>query len=294
MSKMYAYEAGKRAVSAHLNRLGIAAKVENAEDFGFYRVIYKRTKNPLVSIIVMADSKKVFVKWCISALKKSSYKNYEIIVAGNTNSLINKAVMKRANGKYALLVNEDVIVKDDKWLGEMLSQCMREEIGAVGGKLLASKSRLNGMKGNGQVVYHAGMIIGMDDFVGSAFAAMPARLTGYMHRATMLSNVSAVSPEFFMIEREFFKKLGGLNEDMDFVPAGIDLCFRIQDMGKKILYDPYVCANYMGKGYEVSEKDKTLIKNIWKNNFQAGDRYYNKNFVLESPGYILKEEVEAE
>ena len=50
----------------------------------------------------------------------------------------------------------------------------------------------------------------------------------------------------------------------------------------------------MGKGYEVSEKDKTLIKNIWKNNFQAGDRYYNKNFVLESPGYILKEEVEAE
>ncbi len=40
-SKLYAYEAGKRAVQAFLDEKGIDGRVEDTEHMGFYRVVYK-------------------------------------------------------------------------------------------------------------------------------------------------------------------------------------------------------------------------------------------------------------
>ena len=40
LSKLYAYEAGKKAIEAHLERMGIAGRVSMLDDMGFYRVEY--------------------------------------------------------------------------------------------------------------------------------------------------------------------------------------------------------------------------------------------------------------
>ena len=56
MSKMYAYEAGKRAIEAHLARTGNAGQVTMMKDLGFYRVRYpvreENGKPPLISVII--------------------------------------------------------------------------------------------------------------------------------------------------------------------------------------------------------------------------------------------------
>lgn len=51
-SKMYAYEAGKRAIEEHFKRTGVSAKVEHTELWGMYHVIYDTPGDPLVSIII--------------------------------------------------------------------------------------------------------------------------------------------------------------------------------------------------------------------------------------------------
>ena len=51
-SKMYAYDAGKRAIEDHFKRIGVKAKVEHTGLWGMYHVIYETPGNPLVSIII--------------------------------------------------------------------------------------------------------------------------------------------------------------------------------------------------------------------------------------------------
>ena len=41
-SKLYAFEAGRRAIEEHYRRLGIPARVENASFYGMYRTVYER------------------------------------------------------------------------------------------------------------------------------------------------------------------------------------------------------------------------------------------------------------
>ena len=46
-SKMYAYEAGKKAIEDHLKRMGIKATVEHVGLWGMYHVIYDTPGDPL-------------------------------------------------------------------------------------------------------------------------------------------------------------------------------------------------------------------------------------------------------
>ena len=51
-SKLYAYEAGRKAVEAHYKRLGIDAAVVMTENYGHYRTQFTIEGQPLISIII--------------------------------------------------------------------------------------------------------------------------------------------------------------------------------------------------------------------------------------------------
>ena len=46
------FEAGRRAIEAHLERTGVKGTVSHTADLGFYRVKYPIQGHPLVSIII--------------------------------------------------------------------------------------------------------------------------------------------------------------------------------------------------------------------------------------------------
>ena len=78
-SKMYAYEAGKRAIEEHLKRVGIAARVEHTDLWGMYHVIYDTPGDPLVSIVIPNKDHTEDLEKCISSVQeKSSYRNIEL------------------------------------------------------------------------------------------------------------------------------------------------------------------------------------------------------------------------
>ena len=52
-SKLYAFEAGARAIMAHYERMGIKAeKVEKGVDYGIYHTTFEIEGEPLVSVII--------------------------------------------------------------------------------------------------------------------------------------------------------------------------------------------------------------------------------------------------
>lgn len=70
-SKMYAFEAGKRAIEGNLERTGTPGTVEHTPDFGFYRVKYPVQGEPLVSIIIPNREEKETLQACVESILKN-------------------------------------------------------------------------------------------------------------------------------------------------------------------------------------------------------------------------------
>ena len=89
-SKMYCYEAGKRAIEDHLKRMGEDdCQVVMTEHLGFYHVIYPIREQKKVSIIIPNKDQKEILERCIeSVIQKTDYKNYEIIIVENNSCLL--------------------------------------------------------------------------------------------------------------------------------------------------------------------------------------------------------------
>ena len=122
-SKMYAYEAGKKAIEDHLKRMGIKATVEHVGLWGMYHVIYDTPGDPLISIVIPNKDHVDDLDKCIqSILTKSIYKNYEFVIVEN-NSEEQKTLNAFVNGmgQYignfiptALKINS---YSDNSWFG---------------------------------------------------------------------------------------------------------------------------------------------------------------------------------
>lgn len=167
-SKMYAYEAGKRAIEGNLKRSGLNGKVSHTKDYGFYRVEYQVKESPLVSIIIPNKDEKEALKKCIDSIfEKSTYENFEILIVENNSeteeifsyyrelsrqdrirllkwkkpfnySAINNYAASKAKGEYLLFLNNDMEVISPNWMEEMLGHCQRPDTGIVGAKLYLS------------------------------------------------------------------------------------------------------------------------------------------------------------
>ena len=259
-SKMYAFDAGKRAIEAHLKRTGVKGTVSHTPDLGFYRVTYPVQGEPLISVIIPNKDEKETLKACIESIReKTEYSNYEILIIENNStteeifqyykelsadprirllrwkkefnySAINNYGVRQAKGEYLLFLNNDVTVITPGWMKEMLGVCQRPEVGAVGVKLIYPDN----------TIQHAGCVIGIGGIAGHMFVDMPANRTGYLHKASLLQDMSAVTAACMMMKKDVFDTAGGFTEKLSVAFNDVDLCLKVRENGKLIVYDPYV------------------------------------------------------
>lgn len=109
-------------------------------------------------------------------------------------SAINNFGVRHAKGDYLLFLNNDVKVIDPDWLSEMLGVCQRQEVGAVGAKLIYPDN----------TIQHAGCVVGMGGIAGHMFVNMPAERTGYLHKASLLQDMSCVTAACMMMKKKCF------------------------------------------------------------------------------------------
>ncbi len=317
-SKMYAFEAGKRAIEAHLERTGTKGTVSHTQDLGFYRVKYPVQGEPLVSVIIPNKDEKETLQTCLESLKKNtSYQNFEIIIIENNStteeifkyykelsrdqqihllrwgkefnySAINNFGVAHARGEYLLFLNNDVKSIEPDWMEEMLGVCQRPEVGGVGAKLIYPDN----------TIQHAGCVIGMGGIAGHMFVDMPADRTGYLHKASLLQDMSAVTAACLMMKKEVFEQAGGFTEELAVAFNDVDLCLKVRKNNHLVVYDPYAKLYHMESKTRGAEDSKEKVRRFqteieymrchWMDILKNGDPYYNKNLSLTKWNYSLK------
>lgn len=324
-SKMYCYEAGKRAIEDHLKRRGEdGCQVVMTEHLGFYHVIYPIREHKKVSIIIPNKDQKEILERCIeSVIQKTDYKNYEIIIVENNSttneifeyyktieqrenirvviwkdkfnySAINNFGVKYANGEYLLFLNNDIEVIRENWLSEMLANVQRKEVGIVGAKLLYPDN----------MVQHAGVIIGMGGIAGHPLSRHPADDCGYFARGIIQQNLNAVTAACMLTKKEVYEKVKGFEEKLAVAFNDIDLCLKVRKAGYLIVYDPEALLYHhesISRGKEDNlekrnrfEGEVDYMAKKWKDVLEKGDEYYNPNLSLLSGNFELKKESEMQ
>ena len=84
-AKLYAFEAGARAVYDHCKRIGLPVKkVEQGITYGFYHPSYEN-QQPLISVVIPNKDHSADLDKAITSLSAGNYKNLEFIIVENNS-----------------------------------------------------------------------------------------------------------------------------------------------------------------------------------------------------------------
>ena len=324
-SKTYAIEAGINAVKSHLERCGLNATVESSEACPtIYRIRYEIIGEPLISILIPNKDQISTLAKCINSIfRKSTYKNFEIIIIENNSektetfdyynyleskypnvkvvtcnthgkfnySTINNFGATFAKGEHLLFLNNDVEVISENWLEEMLMYSQREDVGAVGAKLYYPDD----------TIQHAGVIIGLGGYAAHSHRQSLRKSDGFMGRLNLVQNYSAVTAACLMMKASVFKEIKGFDEAFEVAYNDVDLCMRIRSLGYLIVWTPYAeLYHYESKSRgddsksfaknKRFDKEKSYFKKRWSKELKQGDPYYNPNLTLDREDFSVKTE----
>ena len=319
-TKMYAFEAGRKAIQAHLDRIGLKGQASIQKYPGSYRTVYEVDGNPQVSIVIPNKDHIEDLSRCIDSIfalggwdnvqvivvennstEKETFAYYEKITArnskvqvvyykGNFNfSAICNFGVQFATGDHILLLNNDVEFISENFVKEMLSYSQRSDVGAVGAKLYYPDGYLQ----------HAGVIIGINGSAGHSHKGLAdaRNNTGDMYRLVTTQNYLAVTGACLMVKTELYKKFPLDEENFAVAYNDVDFCLRLYEAGYLNVFTPYSEGiHYESKSRGLDETDKPNLRyegekarfaEKWQKYFNYGDPYYNPHFTLlyENYGY---------
>ena len=161
------------------------------------------------------------------------------LIASKTNlgfARANNLGLKRARGKYLLLINPDTLVQEDTLRVMIKFFEDNPDVGLAGCKVLNPD-------GSFQLACRRSFPrpwIAFTKMVGLSALFPGSRLFG-RYNLTYLSpdetyELDAVSGSFMMIRREAYEHVGGLDEDFFMYGEDLDWCYRIQQAGWKNYY----------------------------------------------------------
>jgi O-antigen biosynthesis protein len=310
-AKPNARAAAIKAVQEHLHRQGIAADVVSAGDEDFRRVRYQfPNEKPKVSIIIPTRDMVEMLRPCVqSILEKTSYSPFEIVLIDNGTQeaaaleylaqlarhpqirilrddeefnygRLNNLGVRETNAEFVALLNNDLTVSGPDWLGEMVSQAIQAQVGAVGARLLYPNGRIQ----------HAGVILGGGGVAKHAHKGLPSDNHGYFSRAALAQELSAVTAACMLVRRSAYLEAGGFDEkNLRIAFNDVDFCLRLRQRGYRIVYTPYAEFYHnesASRGLEDTVKkherfvaEIQYMKETW-NQALLTDPYYNPNLSL--------------
>jgi GT2 family glycosyltransferase len=314
-AKPWAFEAGKRAIQAHCERIGLEARCERDKtDAGVYHLVPELKAEPLVSIVIPTAGGRreiryedtVLVSHCVrSIVEKSTYSNYEIVpvVDGSVNSPLVDELREIAGeklnpvafegefnfsakinlgavhgrGEHIVLLNDDIEVATPDWIERMVMYSQLPGIGAVGGRLTVQDGRLQ----------HVGVRF-EHGLPGHPYHGFSGEFRGYGNMTRVAGNCLAVTGACLMTPREDFEAVGGLSLDFPLNYNDCDYCLKLRDHGRRTVYDPdlwMVHFESSSRSKEVEEWEKDLLRARWLR-FTAVDPYSNPNLRREVPSLV--------
>lgn len=278
-SKMYAYDAGKKAIQSHYERVGIQANVEHMERLGLYHTEYKMIKQPLISVIVYGedDEKK---KRCSEWFKRKDYSNLEILASAGINVEEINALAEKARGSYLFFVSENLESVERDALQQMAGVLQIQNVGAVSGKVIGRK----------HTVEDVGVVFRTNGDLCKANYGIGDCDYGDMFRAKVMSNYSILSLNCFMTHKNTFEELGRFNKHFSLSFAAADYCLKLRMHGKRCVMQASTVWESKGSMRTgiINDEERERFYKEWQEVLRMGDSYYNSNYAKQGALYILE------
>lgn len=278
-SKMYAYDAGKKAIQSHYERVGIQANVEHMERLGLYHTEYKMIKQPLISVIIYGedDEKK---KRCSEWFKRKDYSNLEILASAGINVEEINALAEKARGSYLFFVSENLESVERDALQQMAGVLQIQNVGAVSGKVIGRK----------HTVEDVGVVFRTNGDLCKANYGIGDCDYGDMFRAKVMSNYSILSLNCFMTHKNTFEELGRFNKHFSLSFAAADYCLKLRMHGKRCVMQASTVWESKGsmKTGMINDEERERFYKEWQEVLRMGDSYYNSNYAKQGALYILE------
>ena len=290
-----------------IERDGLSGKAEDGPLPGTFHISWDLTEKPLVSIVIPNKDNYSVLENCIWSIRnRSTYPNYEILIVENNSveektfeyyrkleeedsvrivrydhpfhfsRVVNKGV-EQAAGEYVILMNNDVTVRTEDWIERLLVQCSRPGVGAAGPKLLYPDGR----------VQSAGIVVGLMGFAGSMMVLEDGEDPGYMGRAGLVQNMSALTAACLMVKRSVFLEAEGFADDLPVALNDVDFCLKLTKAGYRNVLEPTAVMIHhesLSRGLEDTsakkkrfEREKAVFRKRWASILKNGDPAYNPN-----------------
>jgi len=303
----------RRALQEHLQRCGLTAQIRDGLVAGSLMLDYQLAQFPKVSILIEARGSMATLAGCVqTVLSKTDYPSFEVCVvvggdaADDSRERLEKLVssdarlklvpdaqgLQHADGEYLVCMKQDMVVLQSNWLQRLVQLGTREDVGAVGARAVDHR----------KTVVDAGIMLGTGrDGVGvRCHQGQHMTSPGYMGRAQVAQDVSALSGLCTLVSKSVFEAAGGYDSGLSVdLYRGIDLCQRIRRLGKRIIWTPHSTLMYLGSpdafdGYDEGgaccKHEADLMNQRWLPEL-AADPSYNRNLSRERSDMAVEADI---
>lgn len=238
------------------------------------------------SVIIVSYNSEDFIEKCLNSLLKNISDNCEVIVIDNnsTDQTVNKLkkflpkitliesnenlgfskgnnlASKKAKGEYLFFLNPDT-----EMLEPVLNKLIdfsnsKEDIGIVAPKLVMP---------NGKSQESVRKLPTLWGAIKEYIFNIKHTFSQYAPKEEYPTQVETVYGAAFLIKRDLFNQIGGFDEKYFLYYEDIDLCNKIQKLGKKIYYYPKAAIKHL-VGATYSEVDR------FKLNYESLTKYHGR------------------
>jgi GT2 family glycosyltransferase len=315
-AKPQALDAGKRAVAGSLVRRGVPATADRPpqmahSDKVMFHPSFQRKDWGKVSILIPTKNKDDYLRRCVeSLLALTAYPNYEVVVIDNGSdepatldylrelgrrprcrvlriengpdgfnfSRINNAAAEQVDGKFLLLLNNDMEIISADWLDHLVGTLQVPGVGCVGARLLFGD----------RTIQHAGILVDVSGAnADHPWAGAAPHDVGYFAYNVAVRNVSAVTGACLLTPRDLYAKLGGLEDkELRVGYSDVEYCIKVLEAGLRCVYVPQAELIHYESRSRGRVPDFFEVERISRRLAGRRDPYYNPNFIGYKPYYI--------
>lgn len=204
----------------------------------------------------------------------------------NFSAMCNEGVRK-AKGKYILLLNDDMEIIEENWLRIMVGQALLPGVGAVGAKLWYPKE---------ERLQHAG-ITNMHIGPSHKLVIFPDDRTYYYGHNTVVYDMIGVTAACLLVKKSIYEEVGGLDEGLAVSYNDVDFCFKLVEAGyRNVLRNDAVLLHHesasRGSDEASAEKWLRLLQEktkLYKKHplFYKNDPYYSDRLADNASDYRI-------
>lgn len=213
-SKLYAYEAGKRAIEDYIAGQSWQGTVTMTQDLGFYQTRYQVPENITIGVYLWGKDFGNFSKILQQIKQELQDLNIKVIWEYDLKEQVD----------YLLILNKGIVAMESDSISVLLGSCSRDGIGIVAGQTQKA----------GKVV-QCGYWKKGEEYI-ARYRGLNVKFKGYYRRAYLPVEVDAVSKDCVVLKGNI------LESNLKNTEEWFGFCEQQKEKGRRIIAEPKCCV----------------------------------------------------